>query len=150
MALREEISVRGPDGRVESWSVIRRFTESEWHVELSDDRGRLWEGVGEDLFEVFRGLRREAEAEGHLFLVAGARLDCWPSGMQGQMSAGALLSVHLGPWRMVTRNLLAFVLPSSRRKAFYRDVFSSAPVSKVGTVEEQEVYRERWIGMALR
>ncbi|GAA2727078.1 hypothetical protein [Actinocorallia aurantiaca] len=150
MRLREKISVRGPDGRVESWSVVRHFGESGWYVELSDTRGRSWSGIDAGVFDAFRDLRQVPEAEGCLFLVAGARLDCWPTRMQSQMGGGNLVAAHLGPWKMVTGNLLTFILPSFQHKAFFHDVFSPAPASKVGTVEEQDAYRKQWIDRATR
>ncbi|MDX6739372.1 hypothetical protein [Actinocorallia sp. A-T 12471] len=139
----EPIRVRTADGHIESWSAQRWFAEGTWHVELADPRGRLWKGAGPDVFDVFTDLRQEPEAEGRTFLVVGARLDCWPTGMSSQMSGGNLLALRDARWRMLLRNLLSF-FPSLGDRVLYRDIFAPAPARKVGTTAAQSTYRSHW------
>lgn len=145
--LKEEISVLTRHGDVESWTVVAVAEDTgEWHVEASNNHGRVWTGSGEDLFRAFRVLREGPEAEGFRFLVAGARVDCWPTRMSAQMGGGVLLATrHRSATLMVIRNLLSLFLERLR----YRYIFSPAAASKVGTVAEQEAYMEKWLSRAL-
>ncbi|MCO5999849.1 hypothetical protein [Actinoallomurus rhizosphaericola] len=144
--LAEDISVLTPQGSVESWSLTAVGDDTgEWRVEASDGRGGIWAGVGEHLFEAVCDLRAAPEAAGFRFLIAGARVDSWPTSMSIQMHGGCLVAARHGPAGMVLKNLFCLL---SRRSA-HRYVFSAAPASKVGTVAQQEAYQEGWTRRAV-
>ncbi|GAA4628681.1 hypothetical protein GCM10023196_046060 [Actinoallomurus vinaceus] len=145
--LREEISVLTPHGDPETWSVVAVAEDSgEWRVEASDKNRRVWTGSGSDLFDAFRALRENPEAQGFRFLVVGARIDSWPTQMSRQMGGGAELVIrYRSPTLMLISNLLGYL----RLRLPYRYIFSPAPASKVGTVAEQDAYQEEWLRRAV-
>lgn len=144
--LTEEISVLSPRGDVESWSLTAVGEETgEWRVEASDVRGGVWTGVGSHLFDAVCDLRAAPEARGFRFLIAGARVDSWPTSMSIQMHGGCLVLTRHRPARMVLTNLFRLL----SRDSAHRYVFSAAPASKVGTVAQQKAYREEWTHRAL-
>ena len=90
--------------------------------------------VGEDdLFDALVALRNELYAMGCLLLCAGARPDVYPSGVARSMSGGRM----------------AYVCEIGKSAHAIVDIFSPALAEEVGTVEEQESYRQSWIS-ALR
>ena len=137
----EEISVLSPHGDVRRWVVAAAFRGSQWEISVSDELGTSWEASAEDLFDAFRAVRERPESIGVRFLVVGARVDCWPTRMSGQ-AGGAQVVVHYGSAvRMAMQNLISFAFP----RRIYRYIFAPAAVSKVGTVAEQDAYRQEWV-----
>ncbi len=138
----EEISVRAPDGAVQAWSLqVSMNGHGDWRVRLSDSGDGEWEGDGHDVFDAFAVARSEPESRGFRFLVVGARPDCWPSGMRSQMDGGLQVYVH---YNSALQRLIHDLADVFSRRGLLRYVFAPAPISKVGTAQEQAAFRKRW------
>lgn len=85
-----------------------------------------------DLFECLCELRRFLEARDWRILCNGARLDAYPSAMSRQMGGGA----RLYPLRMGEH---------PKRNEILK-IFDKTQIDKVGTVDEQRAYYEKWVG----
>lgn len=94
-------------------------------------RDLLAVGQGVDLFEAFLEARRELEKNGLRIVCAGARLDCWPSGMARQMGSGET----------------AYLLTPGKHAELEERVylFARAEPEQVGTVREQQRAYRRWL-----
>jgi len=86
-----------------------------------------------DVFECLCRLRTQLDREGIRLCCNGARLNVWPSGMARDMGGG----------------LKAYVLQIGRRATIddLVDIFDSAPVEDVATVEEQRRFAEKWLAL---
>ncbi|WP_143228031.1 hypothetical protein [Actinomadura meyerae] len=143
--MKEGISVLVPHEGVLVWTLLADYENLKWKVEVNGGDGALWVGEGDDLFDAFRAARTEPERHGVRFLVVGARVDCWPTRMGSQMG-GMKIAVHRRPGvQMMIYNIISFFFP----KINYRYIFSSASLSKVGTVAEQDAYRRAWLRRSL-
>lgn len=95
------------------------------------DRGLQVDAQEIDLFGAFLEVRKKLEKKGLRLVCAGARLDCWPSGMARQMGMGE------------TAYVLVPGQPADVENRIY--LFAPAEPEQVGTVREQaEAYR-RWL-----
>lgn len=139
--LREEITVITDQSEKKVWPLSADFDGSEWCVRVASDTGGGWEGSGADLFDAFRALRKEPESQGIRFLVSGARVNFWPTPMSSQAGGGRVVAHYKSAVLMVAQNLIGYISP----RFVYRYIFSPASASKVGTVGEQDAYREEWM-----
>ena len=87
---------------------------------------QMWSG---DFFEALRQVRRELDLAGVLVQVNGARVDPWPSGLQSSM--------------YLASGLYLFAPGSQEGQVRLLD---PAELSQVGTVAEQDDYRDRRVG----
>lgn len=141
----EKISVLTVQGEIQVWSLLVVFEGSHCRLQMSNIGGDVWEGSAANLFKAFRILREEPEAQGTRFLVAGARLNCWPTRMSSQAGGVKVAAHYRSATLMVMQNIIGYVFP----RYIYRYIFSPAPASKVGTVAEQDAYQEEWTGRRL-
>jgi len=100
------------------------------HLQLTLDDGRTFKAAGFDYFACLISVRRELEAEGLVVCCQGARRDVWPSGMGRDMGAG----------------LVAYALTIGRAPRQDEQVLVLAPADPdlIGTVADQEQYRDAW------
>ena len=87
-----------------------------------------FEGV--DLFDALNNLRLFLESEGWLLICTGSRIDAYPSGMSRQMSNGRKAYLH--------------EMNVKPEKKSVVDIFTNAPLEKIGTINEQNKYMEEW------
>ncbi|MFD1146721.1 hypothetical protein [Saccharothrix hoggarensis] len=110
------------DGHDGPWPVYRV------ELRLAGDR---FTATAPDAFEALVRLRRQVEPHGWAVAVQGARRDAWPSGMARDMGGGLRVYV-MRPGRAVTT------------EDDLVDTFADAPVDLLGTIAEQEAYRDAW------
>lgn len=84
---------------------------------------------GETLFDALLGLRRKLEDAGYKLICAGARRNVYPSGMARSMGSARL----------------AYAMEIGKSAHELVDIFDEAEPGQVGTVAEQEQYRQLWI-----
>jgi hypothetical protein len=84
-----------------------------------------------DVFECLSRLRSQLDGEGIRLCCNGARLDVWPSGMARDMGGG----------------FRAYVLQMGRRGSIddLVDIFDSAMLEEIATVEEQRLFAQKWL-----
>lgn len=102
-----------------------------WQVSVCVDEN-IVAGVGPDLFEALSIARLQLEELGFLLCCNGARIDVFPSGMSRGMSGGKL-AYQLRIGKQAKRRQLV-------------DILDPASAKKVGTVEQQRDYFDRWLG----
>ncbi|MCT7981394.1 hypothetical protein [Laspinema olomoucense] len=85
---------------------------------------------GKDVFDGFCELRLFLEKKGWNILCNGARVDAYPSSMSRDMGGGMKL-YHLQIGKRPQRSDLL-------------RIFDKAEPNKIGTIEEQRLYYERW------
>lgn len=116
-----------PDGMIEE-VTISPSSGPPWTLTFSG-LGMLNQTFsGTDLFDALVALRRRLEAIGCRLLCAGARRDVYPSGMARAMGGA--------------RKAYIFELGRSARDLV--DIFAEAKPAQVGTVDEQEQFRQKW------
>jgi len=99
-------------------------------LEMRFEDGRQASAAEGDYFTSLLQIRRELEPAGIRILCQGARRDVWPSGMAIDMSAG----------------LKAYVLERGQHdsRPALVDVFDPADDAEVGSIADQEAYRDAW------
>lgn len=123
------VAVLEPSGSRQDW--VLSFQEGEELVTISAERpsGITYSGSGYDYFTALQDLRVSLDVEGLRLLCAGARVDAYPSPMMFDMARGMTVYIH----RMNRQ---------ATRKA---ELFSPARASKIGTVEEQNEFHDKWL-----
>lgn len=81
------------------------------------------------MFDALIVLRKQLESAGLRLLCAGARRDAYPSGMARSMG-GARKAYIFGLGKPATELV---------------DIFAEAQPEQVGTVDEQQRYRQQWM-----
>lgn len=99
-------------------------------VSLSVSDGPSSRSAGIDLFEAFLAARQALEAKGFIPAVAGASVDCYPSGMARSMGEGDQV-YRLTQGRSPELDELVYI-------------FDPAPAASVASVEEQAKAFRRW------
>jgi hypothetical protein len=102
-----------------------------WRVVLRIPGMDPLQASADDLFGCLTAVRLEAEQEGWKVCVAGARTDAWPSRMSSQMGGAALIYIH------------SIGLPA--RDGDLCPIFADAPCDAIGSVEDQNQFRETWL-----
>lgn len=125
-----EMKVSLPGGGLERCEVIPSGA-SPWRLTVSGIGEVQREFCGDDLFDALTALRSEFEARGCRLLCAGARVDVFPSGMSRSMGGG--------------RKAYVTKLGKPTGETSLVDIFDYAEPNLVGTVEEQQEFRKRWI-----
>jgi hypothetical protein len=116
------------DGSIEQ-VAISPSARSPWSL-LVDGfgmQGQIFEGS--DLFDALMILRKQLESNGFRLLCAGARRDVAPSGMARSM----------GGARKV------YILELGKPATALIDIFTAATPEQVGTVNEQQSFRQQWM-----
>lgn len=135
-------------GAESNWTAETELNEGEFQLSISEPgTDRTWTSAGPDLFDCFNEIRRQVEPSGIRFCVSGARIDAYPSGMSREMGGGQIL--YILPKPNLARKLI-WIAGWRRRKKVY--IFSPAPCSLVGSVDQQEEYFDKqireWSGSA--
>jgi hypothetical protein len=114
----------------QEWPLATSRRGRDWLLTITSPDGRSWSAEGPDLFKALRALRRALDPLGIRLGVNGARRDAWASGMQCDMGEGRVVY------------LLA------EEQAGRPDQVSTlgpAPVSRVGTVDDQDQRHDQWL-----
>jgi hypothetical protein len=118
------------DTSEQQWSLTTSRRGRDWLLAITSPDGKSWAAEGPDLFRALRALRRILDPFGIRLGVNGARRDAWASGMQCDMGEG--------------RAVYLLVEGQAGRPEQVRTL-GSAPVSQVGTVDDQDQQHERWL-----
>lgn len=84
---------------------------------------------GSDLFDALTILRKQLESDGFRLLCAGARRDAYPSGMARSMGGARK----------------AYIFELGKPATELVDIFTEARPEQVGTVEDQQRFRQQWM-----
>lgn len=118
------------DGTEQVWSLEQRTGEdSWWTLVLAAPGGTTCTGAGQGLWTAFLELRRRTDRLGYRLCCAGARIDA--NVRSGKCAGSDVVDV------LSRRTLLGI-----RHRV---SMLAYAPASKIGTVEEQEAWYERWL-----
>ena len=118
-----------PSGEIKNIKVTFP-NEQPWFIELSLDGVQTTKFEGSDLFDCLCALRSKMDALGIKTLCNGARMDAFPSPMLQSSGARKVYITEIGK-QALRENLV--------------NIFEEATVEKVGTVEEQFEYHNKWI-----
>lgn len=117
-------------GAEELWLLEFRLGQGTWwRLVLTAPGGASWSGAGEGLWTAFVELRRQTDRVGYRLCCAGARVDA--NMRSGRWAGSDVVDV-------LTRRTLLGLRHTEPMLAY-------APVSKVGTVEEQRARYARWL-----
>ncbi len=118
------------DAGEQQWPLTTSHRGRDWLLTLTSPDGKNWTAEGPDLFKPLRALRRILDPLGIRLGVNGARRDAWASGMQCDMGEGRV--VYL-------------LVEGQAGRPEQVSTLGSAPVSHVGTVDDQDRQHERWL-----
>jgi hypothetical protein len=124
-----EVEVVDRAGAASAWLFDCLEGDALRTIVATDPVGAERSGSGEDWFDALRQLRVTMEAEGLRPLCAGARTNARPSGMLGQSTGGSVV----------------YLLHPGRQPVETAGFLDPAPLQEIGTVEEQDVFYERWL-----
>jgi hypothetical protein len=131
----EERVITATDSSGRSFVVNARVStrKERYRLELTAPELGVRAADASDVFECLCRLRTELDREGIRLCCNGARLNVWPSGMARDMGGGSK----------------AYVLQIGRRATIddLVDIFDSAPIEDVATVEEQRRFAEKWLAL---
>ncbi|HEV3462288.1 MAG TPA: hypothetical protein VG413_09610 [Candidatus Dormibacteraeota bacterium] len=129
----KERVITATDSSGRSFMVTARVSTgtSSYRLELAAPEIGIRSADASDVFECMCQLRARFDREGIRLCCNGARLNVWPSGMARDMGGG----------------LRAYVLEVGRRASIddLVDIFDSAPIEDIATVEEQRLFAEKWL-----
>lgn len=112
------------------WPLTASRRGRDWLLTITSPDGNGWAAEGPDLFKALRALRRILDPLDIRLGVNGARRDAWASGMQCDMGEGRV--VYL-------------LVEGQAGRPEQVSTLGSAPVSQVGTVEDQDRQHEQWL-----
>src|SRR5438445_3727542 len=131
----EERVITATDSSGRSFVVKARISAQQggYRLELAAPEVGTRAADASDAFECLCLLRKQLDREGIRLCCNGARLNVWPSGMARDMGGG----------------LKAYVLQIGRRASIddLVDIFESAPIEDIATVEEQRRFAEKWLAV---
>lgn len=118
------------NGEISSITINYYYNSDTWIMELSFNGSQNTIVKGIDLFDCLRSLRSKLDPKGIKILCNGARVDAYPSGM---LQGSGVPKVYINTMGKTAsfENLV--------------DLFDEAPAGKIGTVEEQREYHDKWI-----
>jgi hypothetical protein len=112
------------------WPLTTSRHGRDWLLTLTSPEGKSWAAEGPDLFKALRALRRVLDPLGLRLGVNDARRDAWASGMQCDMGEGRF----------------AYLLVEGQAgRPEQVGTLEPAPVSHVGTVDDQDQQHEQWL-----
>lgn len=131
MSEERKIQIKHSDGA--ETSALLKIVQAQGgvHLTLDDQRLGTIEAVGNGAFEALNNMRLKLEKKGIRLLCAGARKDLFPSGMSRSMGGG--------------RKAYLLKMGEPAKMDSLVDIFDSAPVETVGTVDEQQRFYNDWI-----
>jgi hypothetical protein len=112
------------------WPLTTGRRGRDWLLTVTSPDGESWAAEGPDLFRALRALRRILDPLGVRLGVNGARRDAWASGMQCDMGEGRV--VYL-------------LTEGQAGRPEQVSTLGPAPLSEVGTVDDQDQQREQWL-----
>jgi hypothetical protein len=112
------------------WPLTASRRGRDWLLAITSPDGKSWAAEGPDLFKALRALRRVLDPLGIRLGVNGARCDAWASGMQCDMGEGRVVYLLAG---------------GQAGRPEQVSTLGSAPISHVGTVDEQDQHHEKWL-----
>jgi len=112
------------------WPLTTSRRGRDWLLTLTSPDRKSWVAEGPDLFKALRALRRIVDPLGIRLGVNGARRDAWASGMQCDMGEGRV--VYL-------------LVEGQAGRPEQVSTLGPAPVSHVGTVDDQDRQHEQWL-----
>lgn len=118
-----------PNGEVKD-NNVKYAVAPPWVIELSLDELQDTKFEGSDLFDCLCSLRSKLDVLGIKILCNGARIDAYPSPMLQSSGARKVYITALG--RQALRENLV-------------NIFDEALPDKIGTVEQQIDYHNKWI-----
>jgi hypothetical protein len=132
MRTSRDIFTVAKDGVEDKWwfLTVTEDDEDGFTLHLESPAGASWRAEGPNAWDALRALRGHVEPLGYRLCCAGARVNAYVSGMSISMSGGGLV-YPLRRWRRPRTNDLV-------------EIFSYAPLSKVGTVAEQDRFYDEW------
>ncbi len=119
-----------PNGEVADIK-LKHTKKPPWSIETFIAPLQTFEFKGGDLFECLCNLRSQLDKMGVKMLCNGSRIDAYPSRMARDM--GGAQRVYL------------LTMGQQGRLVDVVDIFGEAPADKVGTVEEQKAFYEKWL-----
>jgi hypothetical protein len=122
------IKFLAPNGEIKNVKV-KFATAPPWFIELSLVELETTNFEGDDLFDCLCSLRSKLDVLGIKILCNGARIDAYPSPMLQSSGARKVYVTTMGK-QALRENLV--------------DIFDETTADKVGTVEEQEDYHNKW------
>lgn len=129
MADNHLVLVRSSAGE-QRWPLTTSRRGGEWLLTITSPDGKSWTAEGPDLFKALRALRRILDPLDIRLGVNGARRDAWASGMQCDMGEGRV--VYL-------------LVEGQAGRPEQVSTLGPAPVSHVGTVQDQDRQLEQWL-----
>ena len=117
-----------PNGEIKHVKV-KFATAPPWFIELFLAELETTKFEGDDLFDCLCLLRSKLDVLGIKILCNGARIDAYPSPMLQSSGARKVYITTMGK-QALRENLV--------------DIFDETTAEKVGTVEEQEHYHDKW------
>ena len=111
------------------WPLTTSRRGRDWLLTLTSPGGKSWAAEGPDLFKALRALRRILDPLGPAW-GSTARRDAWASGMQCDTGEGRV--VYL-------------LVEGQAGRPAQVSTLGPAPVSHVGTVDDQDQQHEQWL-----
>lgn len=118
-----------PNGEFKN-SIVKYSVAPPWYIQLSLDELRDAKFEGSDLFDCLCSLRSKLDVLGIKILCNGARIDAYPSPMLQSSGARKVYITELGR-QALRENLVS--------------IFDEALPEKIGTVEQQIDYHNKWV-----
>lgn len=112
------------------WPLTTSRRGRDWLLSITSPDGKRWTAEGPDLFKALRALRRVLDPLDIRLGVNGARRDAWASGMQCDMGEGRV--VYL-------------LVKQQAGRPEQVSTLGPAPLSHIGTVEDQDQQHEQWL-----
>jgi len=123
------VLVRSSAGE-QRWPLTTSRSGRDWLLAITSPDGKSWAAEGPDLFKALQALRRILDPLDIRLGVNGARTDAWASGMQCDMGEGRVVYLLVG---------------GQAGRPEQVSTLGSAPISHVGTVEDQDQQHEQWL-----
>lgn len=123
------VKVINPNNHVQIVSLYYPNTRP-WFIEMSCEELPITRYEGHDLFRCLRELRSKLDVFGIKVLCNGARIDATVSGMLSDSGARKVYLTTMG---------------QHARLEDLVNIFDEADPEKVGTVEEQDNYHNKWV-----
>jgi hypothetical protein len=111
--------------------ILKYADTPPWAIEVSLEELSKTRFEGDDLFSALCDLRCDLDKAGIKLLCNGCRIDTYVSRMSRQMGGG--------------RKVYELTMKKQAGLDSLVDIFGEAPVDKIGTVEEQKTFYQKWL-----